>query len=138
MNKSFLAERVNSVLSVVFVFVFGVVLFSCSGGNVYAANDGGWLQGKSATVTGSELSNAKISTVIASLMRWLLYLVGFLAVIAFVISGILYLTAAGDDERIERAKTAMIYAIVGVIVALMGLIIINAVDSWLGGDTSTY
>lgn len=84
------------------------------------------------------LSRAPISLLIFVFMRWLLYLVGFLGVVAFVISGILYLTSAGDDDRIDRAKTTMIYAIIGVIVALMGVIIINAVDTWLGGRTAVF
>lgn len=84
----------------------------------------------------SKLEDTPISQVITTLMEWLLYLVGFLGVIAFVISGILYLTAAGDDDKIDKAKTTMIYGIVGVIVALMGLIIINAVNTWLGGGSN--
>ena len=66
-----------------------------------------------------------------SIMQWLLTLVGILAVIAFVIAGILYLTAAGDEDQIGRAKRTMTYAIVGVIVALLGVIILNAAKNML-------
>lgn len=137
----FLVEKMRGALFIVSVFVFGVVLFSLAGGVEAAITgpaDGGWSTGLTDSGSASELSSARISVVVLTLMRWLLYLVGFLAVIAFVISGILYLTAAGDDDKIEKAKTTMIYAIVGVIVALMGLIIINAVSTWLGGTTSQF
>lgn len=87
--------------------------------------------------TTSGLSNISIVTVVTRLMQWLLYLVGFLGVIAFVISGVMYLISAGDDEKIEKAKTTMIYAIVGVITALFGLILVNAVNSWLGTTSNT-
>lgn len=133
--------KVKEVLFFVSVLIFSGFLFSSLGSDAYAIgpSNGGWNSGFSATQSSTGgLSDAPISVVVATFMRWLLYLVGFLAVIAFVISGILYLTAAGDDERIERAKTTMIYAIVGVIVALMGLIIVNAVDSWLGGATAQF
>lgn len=80
------------------------------------------------------LANASIGSIIYSIMLWLLYLVGIIAVIGFAISGIMYLTAAGDDDQITRAKRAMLMSIVGVIVALMGLVILNAVQAMLGAD----
>ena len=84
----------------------------------------------------SGLPNASIMEIVASTMEWLLAILGFLAVIGFVISGILYLTAAGDDKRAGNAKNAMFYSIVGVIVALVGYVVVQAVDLWLDADTS--
>ncbi|HLC95302.1 MAG TPA: hypothetical protein VJH89_02330 [Patescibacteria group bacterium] len=71
--------------------------------------------------------------IVEILMLWILGIFGFIGIIGFVISGILYLTAAGDETRMERAKNAMIYSIIGVIVGLMGLVIIFAVNNWLSG-----
>ena len=71
--------------------------------------------------------------IITGIMNWLLILVGVLGVIGFVIAGILYLTAAGDEGQIDKGKTAMIYSIVGVVVALLGLIIIRAAQGMLSG-----
>ncbi|MDD5652164.1 MAG: hypothetical protein PHX98_02070, partial [Candidatus Moranbacteria bacterium] len=59
---------------------------------------------------------------------------GFIAIIGFVIAGIMYMTSAGDDDRIKTAKNAMKWSIVGVIVALMGFVILQAVDALLSGD----
>lgn len=81
--------------------------------------------------TQSGLPSDSIINIVGRLMNWLLALLGIIGVIAFVIAGILYLTSAGDEEQIERAKKAMLYSIVGVIVALMGLVIIFAVDNLL-------
>jgi hypothetical protein len=71
-------------------------------------------------------------------MNWLLIVVGILGVIGFVIAGIIYLTAAGDTEQIDKGKKAMIYSIVGVIVALIGVVIIQAVQGMLGGSSKTF
>lgn len=84
------------------------------------------------------LSRKPISMIIFDLLRWLLFIMGFLAIIAFVISAIYYLTSAGDDKKIETAKTIMIYGIVGTIVGLSGVIILNAIDIWLFGTTSQF
>lgn len=79
------------------------------------------------------LSETSVLQIAINLMRWMLYLFGFLAIIAFVISGIQYLTAAGNMNMIETAKRNMKFSIAGVIVALAGLVIIVAIDALLRG-----
>ena len=86
--------------------------------------------------TGTNLPSASITNIVTNIMNWLLMMVGILGVIGFVIAGILYLTAAGDDDMIGRAKKAMVYSIVGVLVALIGLVVIRAVQGLLGGSSS--
>jgi hypothetical protein len=82
------------------------------------------------------LTSSSIMEIVRNLMYWVLALVGILGVLGFAISGILYLTAAGDEGRIETAKKAMIYSIVGVIVALLGLVILRAVQNMLGARSN--
>jgi len=86
----------------------------------------------------SNLSNTALGTVLGNLAHALLLLVGILAVIAFAISGIYYLTAAGNEDRMENGKRGMMYAIIGLVVALAGLIIVNAVNTWLVKENSTF
>lgn len=83
--------------------------------------------------TNLNLSEETPLEILTTLMQWLLYITGFLAVIAFAISGSQYMLSAGDDDRVETAKRNMIYSIVGVIVAASGLVIIFFVDSLLNG-----
>ncbi|MEK7181648.1 MAG: hypothetical protein AAB708_00795 [Patescibacteria group bacterium] len=82
------------------------------------------------------LPNGSIMGIITATMNWLLAILGFIAIIGFVISGILYLTAAGNDGQIEKAKEAMTASIIGVIVALVGFVVVQAVEGWLGTSTS--
>lgn len=79
------------------------------------------------------LSETSVAAIVMNLMKWMLYLFGFLAIIAFVISGIQYLAASGNMNMIETAKRNMKFSIVGVIVALAGLVIIIAIDALLRG-----
>jgi cytochrome bd-type quinol oxidase subunit 2 len=88
------------------------------------------------TTTG--LPAGSLVNIVTQVMNWLLYAVGLFGVIGFVIAGILYLTAAGDDEQIKKAKKAMVYSIVGVIVALVGVVVITAVKGALSGSTSAF
>lgn len=77
-----------------------------------------------------------LKTVVTNFMKWLLAIFGFLAIIAFIISGIIYITSAGDEDRQKTAKNAMNYSIIGVIVGLSGYVIIQAISSLLGGSST--
>lgn len=85
------------------------------------------------------LPESSLVEIITGIMNWLLIVVGIMGVIGFVIAGIIYLTAAGDDSRIEKGKQAMVFSIVGVIVALIGVVVIRAVEGMLGsGGSGTF
>jgi ABC-type cobalamin transport system permease subunit len=85
---------------------------------------------------GTGLPQNSIFKIIQGIMNWLLALVGIVGVIGFAIAGILYLTAAGDEDRISTAKKAMLYSIIGVIVALVGLVALTAAESMLGAQSN--
>jgi len=90
--------------------------------------------------SGTGLTNESFYDLISRILNWLLGLTGILAVIGFVISGILYLTAAGDEDQVEKAKSVMMYSIIGLVVALIGLIVVNALSGLLGnaGGVTTF
>jgi hypothetical protein len=66
-----------------------------------------------------------IATVLFNALQFLLSVFGFIAIMALVVSGLLYLTSGGNEERVKTAKKAAAYAIVGIIVALGAMIVIK-------------
>ena len=42
-------------------------------------------------------------------------------------AGILYTTSAGDSAKVQKAKNALIYAVVGIAVAILAGVIVNFV-----------
>ncbi len=81
--------------------------------------------------SGTNLPQAPLYAIIRNIMYWLLAIIGFGAVIAFVISGIRYFVSAGNEEETKKAKSAMIAAILGVVVSLLGLVVLYAVQAML-------
>jgi hypothetical protein len=81
--------------------------------------------------TGTGLSQASVSAILLGFMNWLLAILGFIGIIAFVISGMQYLLAAGDEHTISTAKNNMKYSVIGIVVALSGFVVIQAVDAAL-------
>lgn len=67
------------------------------------------------------------------LFNWLLILFFIAALIAFVVTGLMYLFALGNSrsELAERAKNYFLYAIIAIAVTGSGLIIVNFVDDLL-------
>ncbi|MBU2025975.1 MAG: pilin [Patescibacteria group bacterium] len=84
---------------------------------------------------GEEGSGDLAVGVVKNLMYWLLGLLGFIGVIGFVIAGILYLTSAGNDERMEKAKKSMIYCVLGVVISLGALVLIEVIFNLLQADS---
>lgn len=84
------------------------------------------------------LPRATVASLLVNLLRWLLYIFGTVAVIAFVVSGIMYVTSAGNDKQIDTAKEYMTWSIVGIIVAFSGVILITAISSFLAGTSTVF
>ena len=104
----------------------------------FTAGVPGFCTVESGNYSGTGLPASPIYMILQTLMLWILGIFGFIAIIGFVISGIQYLTAAGDEEQQKRAKKAMYYSIMGVIVGLGGLIILNAATQMLGSYTPMF
>ncbi|MEK9173949.1 MAG: pilin [Patescibacteria group bacterium] len=78
--------------------------------------------------TNTGLSEATIQDILITFMNWLLGIVGMIAIIAFVITGMQYLAAVGDAKLAETAKKNMLNSIIGIVVALSGFVILQAID----------
>lgn len=85
--------------------------------------------------TGTGLSEKTIAEILRNLLLWIIYVFGFIAIGAFVISGIQYLVSAGDEDTINTAKRNMKWSLVGVIVALSAFVIIKAITAALQATT---
>lgn len=83
------------------------------------------------------LGDISVFALLQRVLNWLLGIFGVLSVLAFVISGTQYLVSAGDEQMVETAKNNMKYAIIGLVVALSGLIIVNAVAGLTGAGGVT-
>ncbi len=71
-----------------------------------------------------------ISSIGVGILNFLLSLTGIIAIISLVISGILYFAAAGDEKKMQLAKRAANYAVVGVALALGGMVIVRMIGQF--------
>ena len=87
-------------------------------------NDGGDCSG-----TGGGLD---IANVIKSVINILSYIIGIAAVIMILVSGLRYITSGGDSSKVAGSKSALIYAIVGLVVAALAQVIVKFALSTTG------
>jgi hypothetical protein len=81
--------------------------------------------------TNTGLSEKTIAEILTNLLTWLLQVVGVIALIGFVVSGIQYIVATGNDKMVESAKKNMTYSLIGITVALASFVVIQALDAML-------
>lgn len=61
------------------------------------------------------------------IINTLLFITGMVAVIMIVIGGLRYVTSNGDQNAVSSAKNTVLYAIIGLVVAIMAYAIVNFV-----------
>src|SRR3990167_1617386 len=69
-----------------------------------------------------------LATVIVNAVNYGLLIAGSVAVLMIIVGGFLYITASGDQERLEKAKKTLRNAIIGVIIILLSLAIVNTIN----------
>lgn len=75
------------------------------------------------------------NAIIKNVTNTLSFVAGVAAVIAIIIGGIMYITSAGDEKRIESAKNTILYAVIGLVVAILAYAIANFVISGVTTQT---
>ncbi len=85
----------------------------------------GWGDDK---INNPEVSGAlTLAQIATNLLNFLLALVGVLGIIMLVIGGTMYLSSAGDEKKIDTAKSITKWAIIGIAVALAALVIVRQI-----------
>jgi len=74
-------------------------------------------------------STTGFSTLLTTILTWILTLGGAIAVIYLVYGGILYITAGGDAEKATKGRTAVVNAIIGIVIILVALVLVTWVNN---------
>ena len=62
-----------------------------------------------------------------------LYIIGFISVIMLIWGGLRYIVSGGDSKKVTDAKNTILYAIIGLVIAIFAYAIIRFVISAIGG-----
>lgn len=97
----------------------------------------GGVQGGADSARGDDQTSELFGTtgIFRTITNVLLFILGAISVIMIIIGGLRYVISGGNSTAVTAAKNTILYAIVGVIVALLAYAIINFVlNSFTGGS----
>jgi hypothetical protein len=126
----FMKRFLTSLCIALYVFVLSLPVFA-------ADSPASLLQSGLTQTNASVGYDAKLglTTIIGKLISLVLGVVGIVFVILAVYAGILYMTAAGDDSKVKKAKGMLIQAVIGIIIIVGAYAIANFVITQLKSVT---
>ena len=71
--------------------------------------------------------------VFTRIVNIILYVVGIVSVIMLIYGGLRYVLSGGDSKKVTDAKNTILYAIIGLIVAILAYAIVNFVINAIAG-----
>jgi hypothetical protein len=114
------------------VLLISILTLSVSGAGLVATAQPVFASSQSQVCSGIGGCNdnpAKISTTVQNIVNIFSAIIGVVTVIVVIIAGFQYVTSAGDSSKVGRAKTTLIYAIVGLLVVLLSQSLVKFVLS---------
>ncbi len=73
------------------------------------------------------LSSAPLTASVSNIINILIFSAGIVAVILIIVGGIRYVVSQGDEKSIEGAKNTILYAVIGLVIAILAYAIVNFV-----------
>jgi len=64
---------------------------------------------------------------VGTITKTLLFVLGAIAVLVIIVAGIMYVVSGGEAAAVKKAKDMILYAVVGLVVALLAFAIVNFV-----------
>lgn len=123
-------KKIVRYLSVMIIAVFGsVMMMSVAAPSALAESTTDAMQ-KGYNAAGGDNNKGKtgdLALLIRDIVNILLYILGAIAVIMIIIGGLKYTTSNGDQSQVTSAKNTIMYAAIGLIVAIMAYAIVNFV-----------
>lgn len=86
-------------------------------------------------------SGMTITAVLAGVIKWMLGLVGFLALIALIVGGGRMVIDFGNEEQVKKGKTTILWAVIGLAVVILSYAILGIVTRdilGVGAATDNY
>jgi hypothetical protein len=84
------------------------------------------------TSTSSGFTIDTILEILKRVLSWFTAIVGIFAILMLLYAAFLFLTSAGNEEKTATAKKTLLYAVIGIAVAILAYVAIGFVSNLLG------
>lgn len=131
MSKQNIKKFAKEALIVLGLTVAGLMVFQFVPAFAQPADIASDAPGFIADRTGGATS---LRQLVLTIVNYVLTFLGVIAVLMIIYGGMLYVTAAGQQEKVDKGKKILMYTIIGIIIIMLSFVIVNAV---LGSATET-
>ncbi len=76
---------------------------------------------------GGQVTTTDPEKITTNTMNWALGLLGLVAVIIIIFGGFTWMTAAGNEEKISKAKKILTYSVIGLVIIIFSLTLVNTI-----------
>jgi len=83
------------------------------------------------------IGTTDITQIFGNLIKVSLGILGSLALLVFIYGGFVWLTSAGSSDKVQKGTTAMVWAVMGIVVIFASYAIINVILQGLGVSTAS-
>jgi len=115
------------IYGIIHIFSAFISVFFAFGAR--AASTVNWNNGVFENPTGVNNTTALVTNIV----NWLLGITSALVILFLVVGGIMYITAAGDEQKTEQAKKIITYCIIGLVIILISYSVVLALNSIIFG-----
>jgi hypothetical protein len=75
--------------------------------------------------------------IMTTILNTIIFLVGAVAVVMLIIGGFRYVISGGSKDQVSEAKNTIMYALIGIVIAVISFAIVNFVTGALGNSGSS-
>lgn len=126
----------KKITTIIFVAFFGLTMLPTLSANAQYSQEEDLLGLGYGQATG--LGSEDLRFTVARIINVALSLLGIIAVVLVVYAGFMWMTAAGNDEKVGKAKKILIGAVIGLAIILSAYAITNFVVKELFQATTGY
>lgn len=120
-------KKIILLSSILFAFIMPASAFASTPFNACK----NVVSGNTAVCSGDAKDAKDVAKNVISVLLWI---VGIASIIVIIYSGIAFITSAGNPSQITRAKTMLLYAVIGLVVSILSYAIVNFIVGSAGGS----
>lgn len=84
-----------------------------------------------------QANQSTLPQLIKRIVDIMLFLIGAISVLMVVVGGIRYVTSGGDPQQVKAAKDTVLYAVIGLVIAILAYAIVSFVVNQFTPGTSS-
>ncbi len=115
-----ISKKIKTIIIISFLFILvGNFSYAVPSGGAVGGVDKQLLEELDKAGTASNLSAKDPRLIVADIVKTLLSILGTIFLVLVVYAGFLWMTAAGDEKKVEKAQSIIKMAIIGLAVVLL-------------------